>query len=84
MEFIKENPLIIDKTDIEKKNQLLNTILSTRDELNKAHINFEFAENDLIDFYAYEIKALQTKLDYLTKLAKMKKIVFNLHYKNAV
>ena len=84
MDFIKENPLIIDKTDTEKKNQLVNSILSTRDQLNKAHINFEFAENGLIDFYAYEIKALQTKLDYLTKIAKVKKIVFNSHYKNVV
>ena len=84
MEFIKENSLIIDKTDKEKKNQLVNSILSTRDQLNKAHINFEFAENGLIDFYAYEIKALQTKLDYLTKIAKIKKIVFNSHYKNVV
>ena len=84
MDFIKENPLIIDKTDTEKKNQLVNSILSTRDQLNKAHINFEFTENGLIDFYAYEIKALQTKLDYLTKIAKVKKIVFNSHYKNVV
>ena len=25
------------------------------DELNKAHINFEYAEYELIDFYSYQI-----------------------------
>ena len=58
--------------------------MSTRDELNKAHINFEYAENDLIDFYTYQIMALQSKLDYLTKIAKGKNIDINFVYKNVV
>ena len=39
-------------------------------DLNQAHINFEYSEDELIDFYTYQIKATQSKLDYLTKLAK--------------
>lgn len=80
MEYVKENP-VIDITDTQKKNQLINSIISTRDELNKAHKNFEYAEGDLIDFYTYQIMALQAKLDYLTKLAKSKKVDFNYTYK---
>ena len=83
MEFEKET-LIKDSNDKEKKNQLIQSILSTRDELNKAHINFEYAENDLIDFYTYQIMALQSKLDYLTKIAKGKNIDINFVYKNVV
>ena len=83
MEFEKET-LIKDSNDKEKKNQLIQSIFSTRDELNKAHINFEYAENDLIDFYTYQIMALQSKLDYLTKIAKGKNIYINFVYKNVV
>ena len=52
--------------------------------LNKAHINFEYAEYELIDFYSYQIMALQSKLDYLTRIAKSKKVELNLPYKNAI
>jgi len=83
MEYIKEKP-ITDKNEKEKKNQLIESIIITRKELNKAHSNFEFAEGDLIDFYTYQIMALQAKLDYLTKLAKSKKIDFDFSYEKAV
>lgn len=84
MEYIKENPIIIDKTDKEKRSQLIESILSTRDELNKAHINFEYADFGLIDFYAYQIMALQCKLDYLTRIAKSKNVVLKLPYKKVI
>ena len=80
MEYVRENP-VMDITDTQKKNQLINSIISTRDELNKAHKNFEYAEGDLIDFYTYQIMALQAKLDYLTKLAKSKEVDFDYTYK---
>ena len=56
----------------------------TREELNKAHKNFEYAEGDLIDFYTYQIMALQSKLDYLTKVAKIQNIDFNFSYKDLI
>ena len=33
--------------------------------------NFESATEGLIDYYVYQIKANQSKLDYLIKLAKL-------------
>ncbi len=83
MEYEKET-LVIDANDKEKNTQLIQCILSTMDELNKAHKNFEFAEGSLIDFYTYQIMALQSKLDYLTRLAKSKKIEIKSIYKNVV
>lgn len=71
MEYIKENP-IIDINDDQKISQLIGSIISTREELNKAHKNFEYAKGDLIDFYTYQIKATRAKLDYLIKKAKTK------------
>ena len=83
MEYIKENP-IIDINDDQKISQLIGSIISTREELNKAHKNFEYAEGDLIDFYTYQIMALQTKLNYLTKLAKLKNVDYHFAYKKVV
>ena len=36
--------------------------------------NFEYAEDDLIDYYIYQIKANQAKLNYLIRIAKNKGI----------
>lgn len=83
MEYVKENP-IVDINDTQKKSQLIGSIISTREELKKNHKNFEYAEGDLIDFYTYQIMALQAKLNYLTKLAKLQKIDFNYVYQNVV
>ncbi len=74
-DFIKEQD-IIDMNDDEKKYQLIQSIVKAQKDLRQSHINFEYAENDLIDFYSYQIKANQSKLDYLTKLAKSLNISF--------
>lgn len=83
MEYIKEND-IIEISNNEKNIQLIKSIIKTRNELNKAHINFDYAEDELIDFYTYQIKALQSKLDYLTRLAKIKNIDFDLFNEKVV
>ena len=75
-EYIKEEK-IKDFTDEERNRQLLINIIDTREKLKKAHCNFEFAEGDLVDYYSYEIKANQAKLDYLIKLAKAKGLIMN-------
>ena len=41
--YIKDN-VIIEINDEEKKSQLIQSILKTRNDLEKAHINFEFAD----------------------------------------
>ena len=61
-----------------KKNQkeidLLQSIIVTKQELLVANKNFEGAEDDLIDYYSYEIKANKAKLNYLIKQVKQKNI----------
>lgn len=65
------------KTDKEKEVELLQSIIETKEMLRIAISNFEYAEDDLIDYYTYQIKAHQSKLDYLIKIAKRKGIVLN-------
>ena len=72
-EYIKERR-IIEKTEIEKEIELIKSIISTREELKINNKNFEYAQDDLIDYYTYQIKANQAKLDYLIKIAKAKGI----------
>ena len=70
-EYIREQR-IIEKNEIEKEKELIRNIIKTREELKNANRNFEFADNDLVDYYTYQIKADQAKLSYLIKLAKIK------------
>ena len=65
---------IIEKNEIEKEMELIRTIIKTREELILDNKNFEFAKEGLVDYYVYQIKANQAKLDYLTKIAKEKGI----------
>jgi len=55
-EYIKEK-LIIDKTEEEKKLELIISIIKTKRELESNNKNFEYAEEGLIDYYSYQIKA---------------------------
>lgn len=65
------------KTEREKEIELIQEIIETKEKLKLAITNFEYAEDDLIDYYIYQIKANQSKLDYCIKLAKRKGIVLN-------
>ena len=69
--------MIKGKTDKEKEIELMQTIIETKELLKVARSNFEYAEDDLIDYYTYQIKANQAKLDYLIKIAKRKGIVLS-------
>ncbi len=66
--------MIKGKTDKEKKAELMRTIIETKEMLRIARCNFEYAEDDMIDYYTYQIKAHQSKLEYLIKIAKRKGI----------
>ena len=72
-EYIKEQK-IEEKTEIEKEIELIKSIINTREELKTDNKNFEYAQGELIDYYSYQIKANQAKLDYLIKIAKIKGI----------
>lgn len=79
-EYLLEK-MIKGKTDKEKEIELMQTIIETKEMLKMAIRNFEYAEDDLIDYYTYQIKANQSKLDYLIKIAKSKGIVFTRLYR---
>ncbi|MBD8922777.1 DUF2508 family protein [bacterium] len=63
--------------EMNKEIELIKNILKTREELKNNNKNFEFAELDLVDYYIYQIKANQAKLNYLFKLAKAKGITID-------
>ena len=71
--YVREEKLL-EKTEIEKETELVKSIIKTREELKVANCNFEYAQGDLVDYYTYQIKANQAKLDYLIKMAKAKGI----------
>ena len=76
-DYIEENK-IIEKTDKEKELELIINIIKAKKELDLAMKNFEYAEDDLIDFYTYKIKATRSKYDYLVKKAKQKELSFDI------
>ncbi len=59
-----------ERTDKDFDIQLVKSIIATKQELENANKNFEFAEDGLVDYYLYQIKANQAKLNYLIGKAK--------------
>ena len=70
--FIKK--MVEGKSEQELEEEIIQTIIETKNVLEVSRRNFEYAEDTLIDYYIYQIKAHQSKLDYLIKLANDKKI----------
>jgi len=76
-EYIKEIK-VIEKTEEEKEIELMVSIVKTKKELEVAIHNFEYAQDDLIDYYTYQIKATRAKFDYLLKEAKGKGLALDM------
>ena len=76
-EYLKEY-IVNEKTEFEKEIELIRNIIKTREELKSYDKNFEFAEEGLIDYFSYQIKANQTKLDYLIKKAQSKNLTLDM------
>ena len=72
-EYRKEQK-IVERNEFQKEKDLIKIIIKTKEEIQNANKNFEFADSDLVDYYIYEIKAHQAKLNYLIKVAKTKGI----------
>ena len=72
-EFVKEFP-IIDKSDLEKDDELIENIKIVKNTLSNMYNNLQFADSDLIDYYTYQIKAEEAKYNYLIKQAKKKNL----------
>ena len=62
----------------EEKREIVLSILKTKIDLDLAIKNYEFAEGEIIDYYLYQIKANKSKLDYLIKMAKEKRIIVDM------
>ena len=73
-EVYKKEKKIKEKTENELQTELIKSIKKKKKQLNLASKNFEYADGELIDYYVYQIKATRSKLDYLVKKAKSKKI----------
>lgn len=69
-EYVKEKK-IVDKSKEEMNKMLIKSIINTSNNIEIARKNYEFAEGELIDYYLYEIKANQAKLNYLIKKSKI-------------
>lgn len=61
-----------------KEIELIKNIIYTRKEIKNVDKNFEYAQDDLVDYYIYQMKANQAKLNYLIKMAKMKGITVDM------
>ena len=76
-EFVKEHR-IKELTAKDKVEDIIKNVIKAKSELECAINNFEYAENDLIDYFSYQIKANQAKLDYLLKKAKRRGILLSM------
>ena len=63
--------------EIKEQNDLIRAILQTKMDLVCANKNFELAEGEMIDYYAYQIKAYKAKMDYLIRKVKDKSIIID-------
>lgn len=74
-DFVREVK-IENKTDLEKRQELIDSIKFVKKSLENMYKNLEFADGDLIDYFTYQIKAEEAKYDYLIKKAKNKNLTF--------
>lgn len=76
-EYIKESK-IIERTKEETDKELIKSIIKAKIELISANKNFEYAEAELIDYYLYQMKSLQAKIDYLIKKVKKRGLALDM------
>lgn len=75
VQYEKENDFNYkEKNEKQKNEELIGCILNTKKDLELANKNFEYAEGEMIDYFLYQIKANKSKLDYLVRQAKNRKI----------
>ena len=72
LEEYRKEEKIIERNEFQKEEDIIKIIIKTKEIIKNANKNFEFADSDLIDYYIYEIKANQAKLNYLIKIAEAK------------
>lgn len=75
--YVRNNP-IIEKSETDQDIELMKSLIKTKSELEIANRNYEFADEELIDYYTYQIKANQAKIDYLLKIIKKKGLILDI------
>ncbi|HOZ54738.1 MAG TPA: DUF2508 family protein [Clostridia bacterium] len=66
IEYKKDNYTYYkEKSEEDNNKELIYTIIKTKNELLIANKNYEQAEKDMIDYFLYQIKAYQSKLNPL-------------------
>ena len=75
--YIRNNP-IIEKSETDQDIELMKSLIKTKTELEIANRKYEFADEELIDYYTYQIKANQAKIDYLLKIIKKKGLILDI------
>ena len=73
-EFVKEFQ-IIDRSELENDFDLLENINLVQKNLANIYNNMQFADSDLIDYYTYQLKAEESKYNYLIKQIKKRKLI---------
>ncbi len=64
-----------EKQDKQKKEDFFRELKEARQDLQAARSNYDFAtEPALLEYYIYEIKAAETRLNYYMRLAKEEKL----------
>lgn len=76
-EYVKELK-ITEKSEEDLNVELIKSIIKTKNDLENSNKNYEYAEGELIDYYLYQIKANQSKLNYLLKKAKKYGIILDM------
>lgn len=74
--YTKESRLT-EKNQNEYEKDLVRSIIITKNKLDVANKNYEYAEDELIDYYLYKIKAEKAKFNYLLKKAKQSGIILD-------
>ena len=75
--YVKDHSFI-SKNKEDPNTDLISCIIKTREDLITANNNYEFADGDLIDYYLYQIKATQSKYNYLLKKAKQSGLIVSM------
>ena len=78
MEDYLRDEKVYEKSEKERDLELISSVIKAKMDLEIANQNFEYAEGDLIDYYTYQIKANQSKLDYLLKKVKDRALVLDM------
>lgn len=74
--YTKESRLT-EKNQKDYEKDLVRSIIITKNKLDVANKNYEYAEDELIDYYLYKIKAEKAKFNYLLKKAKQSGIILD-------